>query len=64
MMLADRVGAAGVLGEVDAFGVRLVVDLDTQAAYELAPEPSRLVLPSVAMLEKPGAEIPWDPYLH
>lgn|GEM_PF-5369649 len=44
-------------------GSRLAVNMDTQVAFELAPEPARLLTPPTAWLEEPGATIPWDPYL-
>lgn len=44
-------------------GSRLVVNLDTQTAYEVAPRPAELLAPPTDWLVTPGASIPWDPYL-
>jgi len=44
-------------------GSRLVVNLDTQTAFEVAPRPAELLTPPTDWLVTPGASIPWDPYL-
>lgn len=52
-----------LVGPIRLDGSRLVVNTDTQVAFELAPEPARLLTPNTDLLETPGASIPWDPYL-
>jgi hypothetical protein len=44
-------------------GSRLVINTDTQAAFEIAPRPAELLTPPTDWLVTPGASIPWDPYL-
>jgi hypothetical protein len=44
-------------------GRRLVINTDTQTAFELAPRPAELLTPPTDWLITPGASIPWDPYL-
>lgn len=52
-----------LVGPERADGSRVVVNMWTQVAFELAPEPARLLTPPTSWLEEPGATIPWDPYL-
>jgi hypothetical protein len=52
-----------LVGPIQLDGSRLVVNTDTQVAFQIAPEPARLLTPSTSQIEVPGASIPWDPYL-
>lgn len=44
-------------------GSRMVVNMETQVAFELGSDAARLLTPPVAWLEDPSVGIPWDAFL-